>query len=161
MRKERHLGNQGVWLALWIVLTHGDEVDRATGDQLGKAAEVLGEAVVCGEGDEQGSIGAQMCFCRHCDGRVGDASGDLCQGVARAGRNYEGVEGRFRAERLCRLHGVNSSSATEGFDPRDKVGGQPKSGVGGIGALADDRLDLKTPGKEDFQLADRGRQGTK
>ena len=83
-----------------------------------------------------------MCLGRHCYGGVGYTRGDLGKSVACAGRDYQCIKRFFRAERLGIGYGTNNLTTANSLHARKELGGKPKSGVGGAGALADDRLNI-------------------
>ena len=123
-------------------------------------APQLRRCIILGEGDEQGSVASEVCLRRHGHGGIGDAVGDLRQGVARAGGNYHSIKGCFGAEGLGCLNGVDYLPAAEGLDAFYKVLCPAEACVGGVGSLAHYGLKLHTPRKENFHLRNRLCKGT-
>ena len=75
--EEGKVCHQGVGFACGVVLEHGDEKDALAEKEGGDVLEVAGEAVVGGEGEEEGTVTAEVGFGCHGDGGVGDAPGDF------------------------------------------------------------------------------------
>ena len=60
-------------LALWVILSQGEEINRLASEDSADVGQVLRKGIVCGKGDKQGSVLSQMCLGSHCDSRIGDA----------------------------------------------------------------------------------------
>ena len=107
------MGNQTGRLPLRIILPKGHEIVILPRQQPPDVLCATGEAIVGGNAHDDWPAVAQMGFCRHGDGGIRDGVTELCQGVACAWGDDEGIE------KLLRPDGLRVRDGADGLDARD------------------------------------------
>ena len=121
------VGHEGVWLGDGIVLTKGGKIDVLAGQESADVAEIGREGIVTGQRDDEGAVGAQMRLGGHADGGIGDAVGDLGEGIPGTGADEQSLQRDAGAQRLGIGNGAHDLSAANILDLPDKIRGFPET----------------------------------
>lgn len=127
--------NHGGGLPEGSILLEGDKIEVLPGQ---KTTDVFGcgpQGIVGGDGDEHRTAIAQMTFGGHGDGAVGNAVGQLCQGVASTGGNHQHIQQLFWANWLHLGKGVERGRAAKLLDSLDMFPGGAEAAVYRIGGF--------------------------
>ena len=140
----REIGDEGIRLFVGIVAEERDERDIFPVCERGDIREICGEGIVGGKRDQNRAVGAQLCFCRHGDGGIGDAVRHFRKGIAGAGGDDQQIKRYFRPEGLRLRDGMNDRAAAYLLHGFNQFPRRTEARIRGIGCFAHDRLNLIT-----------------
>ena len=132
------VGHQGAGLVGGVVLAEGDEKHIPAVEQNPQVGGGRAQAVVGGRRQHQGPAVAQVGFSRHGDGGIGDAVGQLAQGIARAGAHDQHIQQPLGPDGLRPGHGGYHPPAADALHLPHEVVGRAEAGVGARHRLGHD-----------------------
>ena len=145
------VGDQGGGLLYRVVLAEGDKVDVLTVEQAPQVGGRGGESVVGRGRDEHGPAVAQVRLSRHGDAGVGDAGGQLPQGISRTGGNNQQVQQLLGSNGLRLLDGGDDPVVADAHHLPHQVVGVSKAGILRRRVLGDNGDHMGKPGPYLFQ----------
>ena len=112
------------------------------GQQAAQAGGVAGQGVVAGYGDDYGPLVAQVGLAGQGHSGVGNAAGQLCQGVAGAGGDNQQIQQLFGADGLRLGDAGDGPGAADLLRLGDKVRRLAEAAVDAAGRLGENGEDV-------------------
>ena len=93
--------DHGGWLADGIILPEGNKIIMFSSHQLADVFRSPGQSIIGGYGNQNRPPVPQVTFCGHGHRPIRDTVSQLCQGIAGAGGNDQGIQKLFGPDGLC------------------------------------------------------------